>query len=479
MAYPDFEVTELPPSRLLIEASAGTGKTHALTGLAVHLLGRGEVLVDELLVVTFTRLATAELRDRIRGTIEGVRDALDATAGDPGLAPIVASLRSFDVDAARANLTTALARYDALTVTTIHGFAQRALASFGALAGEDTDFTVLSDSSQMLIDAANDEYASLSHRYSAVPVAGGPDGGDLDTPPPLIALPKSVDRAVATAQAIDDVLDLLLLPEVDSEPRAIESLIASGTLDEPTACALVARKSVEAAAARRRGGGFRNYGELLTGLRDALDGPAGRAIQQRLGDQFRVALIDEFQDTDPTQWDIFRSLFGVDGSGGAGEPGSGHLVLVGDPKQAIYAFRGGDLDTYLAACKYVGEHGGQDSLDTNYRSRPAVLGAIEALFTHRPKPFRSDIDFHPVLAARTGDEDALTVEEQILQNLQRISKDKTTIIVSHRISSVKNADNIIVLDNGEIIQNGTHNQLVSTEGYYKELYAKQLMEKEM
>lgn len=70
-------------------------------------------------------------------------------------------------------------------------------------------------------------------------------------------------------------------------------------------------------------------------------------------------------------------------------------------------------------------------------------------------------------------------EEQILQNLQRISKDKTTIIVSHRISSVKNADNIIVLDNGEIIQNGTHNQLVSTEGYYKELYAKQLMEKEM
>jgi len=70
-------------------------------------------------------------------------------------------------------------------------------------------------------------------------------------------------------------------------------------------------------------------------------------------------------------------------------------------------------------------------------------------------------------------------EEQILQNLHKISKNKTTIIVSHRISSAKNADKIIVLEEGKIIQQGTHNKLVSSEGYYKELYAKQLLEKEM
>lgn len=70
-------------------------------------------------------------------------------------------------------------------------------------------------------------------------------------------------------------------------------------------------------------------------------------------------------------------------------------------------------------------------------------------------------------------------EEQILQNLHKISKEKTTLIVSHRISSVKNATNIIVLEDGRIIQKGTHNKLVTTEGYYKELYAKQLLEKEM
>ncbi len=70
-------------------------------------------------------------------------------------------------------------------------------------------------------------------------------------------------------------------------------------------------------------------------------------------------------------------------------------------------------------------------------------------------------------------------EEQILQHLHKISKDKTTIIVSHRISSVKNATNIIVLEDGKIIQSGSHNELVNLEGYYKELYAKQLLEKEM
>ena len=69
-------------------------------------------------------------------------------------------------------------------------------------------------------------------------------------------------------------------------------------------------------------------------------------------------------------------------------------------------------------------------------------------------------------------------EEKILKNIDAISENKTTIIVSHRISSVKNADTIIVLQDGEIIQQGTHNELVSTNGYYKELYAKQLLEKE-
>lgn len=70
-------------------------------------------------------------------------------------------------------------------------------------------------------------------------------------------------------------------------------------------------------------------------------------------------------------------------------------------------------------------------------------------------------------------------EEQILQNLLSISKEKTTILVSHRISSAKNATKIIVLEDGKIIQQGNHSELLEKEGYYKELYSKQLLEKEM
>ena len=67
-------------------------------------------------------------------------------------------------------------------------------------------------------------------------------------------------------------------------------------------------------------------------------------------------------------------------------------------------------------------------------------------------------------------------EEKILNNLDKVSKGKTTIIVSHRISSVKNADKIIVIDNGYVIQKGTHDSLISVDGYYKTLYLKQLSE---
>ena len=60
--------------------------------------------------------------------------------------------------------------------------------------------------------------------------------------------------------------------------------------------------------------------------------------------------------------------------------------------------------------------------------------------------------------------------------MKKITKNTTTIIVSHRISSAKNADHIIVLEEGEIVQEGTHNQLISKNGYYKALYEKQLQE---
>src|SRR5690606_23643771 len=109
------------------------------------------------------------------------------------------------------------------------------------------------------------------------------------------------------------------------------------------------------------------FDDQIDRVADALDGEHGRALVERLRGQYRIALVDEFQDTDPRQWKIFNRVFGAD----SGEPA---LFLIGDPKQAIYGFRGGDVETYLAARQTADE---APPLAHNFRSRPSVLRSIE------------------------------------------------------------------------------------------------------
>ena len=93
---------------------------------------------------------------------------------------------------------------------------------------------------------------------------------------------------------------------------------------------------------RKRQTALMTYDDLLTRLDDTLKGPGGEAAAKRLRERYRVVLVDEFQDTDPVQWDIMRRAFG---------DGDTTLVLIGDPKQAIYAFRGADVYAYLEAAR--------------------------------------------------------------------------------------------------------------------------------
>jgi exodeoxyribonuclease V beta subunit len=120
------------------------------------------------------------------------------------------------------------------------------------------------------------------------------------------------------------------------------------------------------------------YDDLIDHVADALEGPNRRALVASLRAQYRIALVDEFQDTDERQWQIFARVFGdseeVRAQGEA--PG---LFLIGDPKQAIYGFRGGDVATYLVAKHHPGT-AHADPLTHNFRSRPAVLRAVQALY---------------------------------------------------------------------------------------------------
>jgi exodeoxyribonuclease V beta subunit len=119
---------------------------------------------------------------------------------------------------------------------------------------------------------------------------------------------------------------------------------------------------------RKQALGVMTYDDLLTKLAEALRPPGGEAVAQRLRERYSVVLVDEFQDTDPVQWEIMDLAFG---SGGT------TLVLIGDPKQAIYAFRGADVYAYLEAAAAAGSRA---TLDVNWRSDQGLLDAYDALF---------------------------------------------------------------------------------------------------
>ena len=100
--------------------------------------------------------------------------------------------------------------------------------------------------------------------------------------------------------------------------------------------------SATSSSARKRRLAVMTYDDLLTRLDDTLAGPGGEAAAARLRERYRVVLVDEFQDTDPVQWDIMRARV---------RRRRRTLVLIGDPKQAIYAFRGADVYAYLEAAR--------------------------------------------------------------------------------------------------------------------------------
>ncbi len=145
------------------------------------------------------------------------------------------------------------------------------------------------------------------------------------------------------------------------------------------------------------------FDDLLTGLESALDGPQGERLADTIRRQFPVALIDEFQDTDPIQYRIFERVYEV-----SQNRRDSALILIGDPKQAIYAFRGADIYTYLKARSAVA--GRIHTLDTNYRSTRAMVAAVNHCFAQAEQReggngafgFRhgedNPVPFHPVEA---------------------------------------------------------------------------------
>ena len=133
------------------------------------------------------------------------------------------------------------------------------------------------------------------------------------------------------------------------------------------------------------------FDDLVNDLAASLEQDPETGLASAVRDTYSACLIDEFQDTDPRQYDIFSTLFSVKGS---------PFFMIGDPKQAIYAFRGGDIFAYLKAVRNSEQ---RFTLDKNYRSAPLLVRGVNRLFSLQPDPFvYKDIGFGPVSCPDTA-----------------------------------------------------------------------------
>jgi exodeoxyribonuclease V beta subunit len=335
---------QLPTGMTLLQASAGTGKTFTIAALTTRYVAEGLLPIDRLLVITFTRMATGELRERVRDRLvrafDGLVEILEGAGGheEDEIVQLLADGPLKEVEARRDRLGKAIADFDAATIETTHGFCLQVLYGLGTAGDVDREVTLVEDVSDLMEEVVDDLYL---RRFANKPnlldftrndameiakyVLGHPDAGIV---PPLSQAedPPSIRRRFANA----------VRKEMNDRKRALKIL---------------------------------TYDDVLIRLRHTLvDEARGPTACARLRERYDVVLVDEFQDTDPVQWDIMHRAFG---QGGA------TLVLIGDPKQAIYAFRGADVHAYLRARDVVRA---EWTLDVNWRSDQGLLEAYDALF---------------------------------------------------------------------------------------------------
>ncbi len=334
----EFDVCgPLPTGVTVLEASAGTGKTYTIAALAARYVAQG-IPLEQLLLVTFTRIATGELRERVRERLvdveAGLARRLAGGRHQPDEDPVVTLLATGNAAVARERLRQALAGFDAATIATTHGFCQEVLGGLGIAGDLEPDVAFVEDVSDLVSDVIDDLYL---RRFSR------------GEPPPF-------DRAEAAAIAH---------AAIDNPGAVIVS--DGGPVAEMRG--RLAERAREELERRKRAMAVMTYDDLVTRLQSALTGPGRDATAAQLRSRFAVVLVDEFQDTDPAQWEIMRRAF-------AG--GETTLVLIADPKQAIYAFRGADVYAYLEAAKTADTRA---TLQTNWRSDQALIDAHDALFS--------------------------------------------------------------------------------------------------
>ncbi len=473
----------------LIEASAGTGKTYSITSLYLRLVLERRLTVEQILVVTFTEAATAELHERIRSRLRTALQGFQDQDGgnDPFLCQLLE--RSTDHEADRRLLARAVSDIDKAAVSTIHGFARRVLQQQALETGLPFELELTGATQRLGQEIADDYWSSffyaLDHRLASLVRQGISPAqlrgltqeairhgdfaivGEIPAEEELPVLGQEYCRLYTEARdcwqeqreplaqyfaraegltapfammLTNGLLDRLADFFAQDEPAAFgvprhTQLLGGENIFQPdgkvfTPAALkkglvrnnpffgvwgrlVALAEVMARSTKSRflAGAARyiraelpkrllavqqqSFDELLTGLDRALRGAQGAPLAQAIRSRFPVALIDEFQDTDPVQYRIFRTIYG--------QGGKEALFLIGDPKQAIYGFRGADIYAYLEAAGRAESE--KHTMTTNWRADRKMVAALNALFGGLARPFVDGRISYPQVAARPGAED--------------------------------------------------------------------------
>ncbi len=349
-------------ARIVVEASAGTGKTWFVTRRVVDLLLTTDATIDQIVVVTYTEKATAELRLRLRELltrmVHGAPEPMPAGAG-PDEAWILDDDR-------RARLRAAVEGFDAAPISTIHGFCQRVLTDESFAARRTFDQVQVPDDAALRAAFI----AALRERFARAPEERELLRAYLETG-------ASVERLFAAVLAVYRS-GAELGPSGDGPgPRLVEAMLAE----------VLAR----ADRAKQRGGQI-DFQDMLRLTAAALTGDGGDALARKLATRLPWALIDEFQDTDPLQWQIIDRVWG--------QAPARSLTVVGDPKQAIYSFRGGDVHTYLTATSSLVARGAtQIDLAVCQRATAAMVASVNHLVTTPASIFTGGIRYdRPVTA---------------------------------------------------------------------------------
>lgn len=361
-----FDLLRTPlEGRNLIEASAGTGKTFAIAGVYLRLVLELRLPVAEILVVTFTEAATKELRERIRNRLKEAEQAFETgKTDDPLLDGLLQKIANHAEP--KRQLASALRSFDEAAIFTIHGFCQRTLQENPFESGSLCDTELLTDQSAILSEIAQDYwrincYDAPLERIAAANAAGL-------SPATLLGMARR-----CAGDPFANVIPASPL-QVDGTEQWILALRRQ--FFDFLASELPGRKRLR---------NVRSFDDLLLDLYAAV-ARKGSPLPGLIRERYRAALIDEFQDTDPVQFAIFDSIFPA--------THQAPFFLIGDPKQAIYSFRGADIFAYMGAAEATRE---RHTLSENWRSEPGLIRAVNTIFDAHDEPFLFEqIPFVPV-----------------------------------------------------------------------------------